>query len=64
MALLHWILMEKEMSVEKTYYTLGIVLGVGGVMLIGVTVSWWAALGVFLVIWGNNITWKVGGPLV
>lgn len=29
--------------------------GIGGAILIGMTTSWWAALGVFLMLFGNNI---------
>lgn len=34
---------------------LEMVIGVGGFVLLGLTVSWWGAVGVYLMIFGNNI---------
>lgn len=34
---------------------LGVVLCIGGMCVLGFAVSWWATLGVVLLMWGNNI---------
>jgi len=31
------------------------ILLIAGFIIIGVTVHWWAAVGVFLFVWGNNV---------
>jgi len=33
----------------------GMCLTVSGVLLMGFMVSWWAALALFLMVWGNNV---------
>lgn len=43
------------MTVRLALRLIGSALGIAGLMTLGFMVSWWAALGAFLMLFGSNI---------
>lgn len=40
---------------KKAVLILSVVLGISGILLVGFNSSWWVAVGVFVMLFGNNV---------